>query len=70
MASASPSSSPAAVEPIRSAETSVRAAICSPLAQAPPRGMWVWASQFSIIWAASILPAVAKRWTTRVKASG
>ena len=41
------------------------AAICSPRAQAPPDGMWVWASQLSIILAASSLPAVAKRWTAR-----
>ncbi len=29
------------------------------------RGMWVWASQFSIDCTADSLPAVAKRWTTR-----
>jgi hypothetical protein len=46
-------------------DTSVSAAICSPRAQAPPRGMWVWASQLSIIPAAESLPASVKRWTAR-----
>ena len=48
----------------------LRPAIDSALAQAPPGGIWVWASQLRMVCAAASLPAVANLRVTRAKASG